>query len=192
MANNNPKARKAPGANTKTRIPSAGENFIPKKDKLPKNSRTILNNVKDKVKPNPIPNPSIAELKIVFFEANASALPKTIQLTTIKGINNPNCTCKSGRYACINKSTTVTKEAMITIKEGIRTVSGIRFLRQAITIFDKISTNVVAKPIPNPLNAEVVTPKVGHIPNKSTNVGFSFNIPLVNIFLLFIIFSSYH
>ena len=104
----------------------------------------------------------------------------------------PNCPCKSGRYVCINKSTTVTKEAMITIKEGIRTVSGIRLLRQAITIFDKISTNVVAKPIPNPLNAEVVTPKVGHIPNKSTNVGFSFNIPLVNIFHLFIVFSSYH
>ena len=125
IANNKPKARNAPGANTNTKIPSTpAATFIPKNDKLPKNSRTIPNNVNDMVKPKPIPNPSKSELKMPFLDAKASARPNTIQLTTIKGINNPNCPCNSGRYACINKSTMVTNEAMMTINDGILTVSG--------------------------------------------------------------------
>jgi hypothetical protein len=48
-----------------------------------------------------------------------------------------------------------------------------------IAILDKINTNVVASPIPKPLMAEVVVPKVGHIPRTNTKVGFSFRIPLV-------------
>ena len=44
-------------------------------------------------------------------------------------------------------------------------------------MLDNANTNVVAKPIPKQLKAEVVTPNVGHIPNIKTNVGFSFNNP---------------
>ncbi len=40
------------------------------------------------------------------------------------------------------------------------------------------STTIVVNPIPNPFIAEVVTASVGHIPNISTKVGFSFTIPL--------------
>jgi hypothetical protein len=48
-------------------------------------------------------------------------------------------------------------------------------------MFDIMSTAIVATPIPIPFIAEEVTPNVGHIPKISTNVGFSFNIPLVMI-----------
>jgi hypothetical protein len=67
------------------------------------------------------------------------------------------------------------------MKAGIRTLSGIRFLINEITMFDIMSTAIVATPIPIPFIAEEVTPNVGHIPRISTNVGFSFNIPLVMI-----------
>ena len=36
-----------------------------------------------------------------------------------------------------------------------------------------ISTKQVASPIPKPLIAEEVTPKVGHIPSSNTKMGFS-------------------
>ena len=80
----------------------------------------------------------------------------------------------------------VTKAAMMTIKEGIRILSGMILVTSEITRLDITSTNAVASPIPMPLIAEVVTPKVGHIPNKSAKVGFSLNMPLVKTFKLFI------
>ena len=44
---------------------------------------------------NPIPTlkPSIKEYSGVFFDAKASALPNTIQFTTINGINIPKTLC---------------------------------------------------------------------------------------------------
>jgi len=75
---------------------------------------------------------------------------------------------------------------MMTIKEGIRILSGMILVTSEITRLDITSTNAVASPIPMPLMAEVVTPKVGHIPNKSAKVGFSLNMPLVKTFKLFI------
>lgn len=47
------------------------------------------------------------------------------------------------------------------------------------TIFDIIRTNIVASPIPIPFIAEVVVPKVGHIPRSRTKIGFSLKIPFV-------------
>jgi hypothetical protein len=44
--------------------------------------------------------------------------------------------------------------------------------------------------MPKPLIADVVTPNVGHIPNISTNAGFSFKRPLVNIDNLLISFND--
>jgi hypothetical protein len=73
----------------------------------------------------------------------------------------------------------VTNEAITTINTGIRTLSGTIFLIIEITIFDIMSTAIVATPIPIPLIAEEVTPSVGHIPKIRTNVGLSLIIPLV-------------
>jgi len=42
-----------------------------------------------KVKPSPIERPSIAEGSGGFFEANASARARMMQLTTISGMNSP-------------------------------------------------------------------------------------------------------
>ena len=77
---------------------------------------------------------------------------------------------------------------MITMNEGIRILSGIILDTTDITRFDMTNTKAVASPMPIPLMAEVVTPKVGHIPNNSANVGFSLNMPLVKTFKLFMVF----
>ena len=60
---------------------------------------------------------------------------------------------------------------------GIWTLSGMKFLMAEMMTFDSNITNVVARPMPKPLIADVVTPNVGHIPNISTNAGFSFKRP---------------
>jgi hypothetical protein len=75
----------------------------------------------------------------------------------------------------------VTKVAMTTMNAGIRTLSGMRFLRREITTLEHKSTNVVAKPIDIPLIAEVVVASVGHMPSTKTMVGFSLRKPLVNV-----------
>ena len=79
----------APGASTNTSIKSPGISFIPKIAPLPKSSLMPPKRVRAKAKPSPIPSPSIIEEMALFFDANASARPNTIQLTTINGINNP-------------------------------------------------------------------------------------------------------
>ena len=76
----------------------------------------------------------------------------------------------------------VTKAAITTIKHGMRTLSGINDFRAEISILERMSTKVVAKPMPKPLMAEEVTPRVGHIPNISTKAGFSLMIPLLKTF----------
>ncbi len=68
---------------------------------------------------------------------------------------------------------------MITINEGILTLSGIMFLKIETTIFDITRTNVVANPIPRPLIAVVVTPSVGQSPRSRTNTGLSLIKPFV-------------
>ena len=47
----------------------------------------------------------------------------------------------------------------------------------------QMSTAIVARPIDNPLRALVVVASVGHMPRRSTNVGFSLTIPLFNILM---------
>ena len=77
----------------------------------------------------------------------------------------------------------VTKEAMTTTKTGMRTLSGVRFFISDITMLEQMSTNIVARPIDKPLMADVVVASVGHMPKRRTNVGFSFMMPLVSIFM---------
>jgi hypothetical protein len=48
-----------------------------------------------------------------------------------------------------------------------------------IAIFESTSTKRVARPMLIPLIADVVVAKVGHIPRRRTNVGFSLIRPLV-------------
>ena len=71
----------------------------------------------------------------------------------------------------------VTKDATTTINAGIRTPSGMNFLRREIIRLDIARTTVVVRPIPIPLIADVVTASVGHMPSTSTKVGFSLIIP---------------
>ena len=53
------------------------------------------------VKPNPMPSPSKREDNGPCLEAKASARPKTMQFTTISGMNKPNVAYNAGTYACI-------------------------------------------------------------------------------------------
>lgn len=189
IATKYPKAIKAPGASTKSVIPKSSgkketENILPD----PRNSRAIPNAVSANVKPKPIPTPSKSEEITLFFAANASALPNTIQFTTMRGIKIPKLSAKAGKYAFITISTMVTKVAITTIKAGIRTKSGIKFFNSEITMFEHIRTNIVANPMLMPLIAELVVASVGHIPSKRTNTGLSLIIPLINILIfLFIV-----
>ena len=86
----------APGAKTNANIPSPSHSFVLNTDKPPNNSLTKPITVSDSEKPNPMPIPSKAESKTEFLQAKASALPRTIQLTTISGINKPNVAYRSG------------------------------------------------------------------------------------------------
>ena len=97
----------------------------------------------------------------------------------------------SGTNACMHICKAVTKDAITTMNAGIRTMSGIKFLIKEITTLEHTSTNVVANPIDIPFNAEEVVPKVGHIPRRSTNVGFSLMIPFINTLKLFILRPSF-
>jgi hypothetical protein len=80
------------------------------------------------VKPNPIPTPSTIEPTAEFLEAKDSALAKIKQLTTIRGIKIPNAASNAGKKAFNNIPTIVTKVAMITTKQGIRILPGIKIL----------------------------------------------------------------
>ena len=76
-----------------------------------------------------------------------------------------------------------TKAAITTTNTGMRTLSGTRFFIVDITKLLHISTNIVANPIDIPLVADVVVASVGHIPRRSTNVGFSLTMPLVIVLI---------
>jgi hypothetical protein len=170
----------APGASTKIIIPSASPmNLYPNIEPLPNSSLIKPKVVNPKVKPNPIPIPSNIESIGVLRLANASALPRIKQFTTMSGMNNPRLSYNEGRYACMQSCNKVTKEAIMTMNAGIRTLSGTTFFSKEMTAFEQIKTKVVHKPIPIPFMADVVVPKVGHIPRTNTKVGFSFRIPLV-------------
>jgi hypothetical protein len=56
---------------------------------LPMSSRMEPISIRASVKPNPMPMPSMAEASTPFFEANASARARMMQLTTMSGINRP-------------------------------------------------------------------------------------------------------
>lgn len=55
-----------------------------------------------------------------------------------------------------------------------------------MAMFEHINTKAVDSPIEIPLMSDVVVARVGHMPRRSTNVGFSLINPLAIIFKLFI------
>ena len=67
------------------------------------------------VKPMPMPIPSRAESTMPFLEANISARPRMMQLTTIRGRYTPSALSKSGTNALTNICTTDTKPAITVI-----------------------------------------------------------------------------
>ena len=78
--------------------------------------------------------------------------------------------------------------ALVFVHARHKQAAGTRFLMSEITMFEQISTKVVANPILIPLMADDVVPSVGHIPSSRTNVGFSLIRPFSSIFrLLFIV-----
>jgi hypothetical protein len=96
-----------------------------------------------------------------------------MQLTTIKGIKTPIDSDRSGKYAFITRSTMVVNAAIIIMNMGIRTEEGITFLKSDMTISEKRITNVIARPIPMPLDTLEVTAKAEHNPIINIRRGFS-------------------
>ena len=70
---------------------------------------------------------------------------------------------------------------MTATKTGMRTLSGVMLLMHEMTNLLQRSTNVVARPIDIPLMALDVVASVGHIPKRSTKVGFSVIMPFLMI-----------
>ena len=68
-----------------------------------------------------------------FFEANASALPSIMQLTTIRGIKIPRLSYRAGTKASMSIPVMVTKVAATTIYAGILTWDGIKSFKRDIT-----------------------------------------------------------
>src|SRR3989304_9830620 len=145
---------------------------------LPRISLNVPRSIRTIVKPIPIPGPSAGDLIGPFLDAKASALARTIQLTTIRGINIPRAWCSSGVKAAIMRSTIVTKEAITIMKAGILIMSGIILRNKEIMMFEETRTKAVAIPIPTPLTAEVVTASGGHIPKTRRKSGISSHKPL--------------
>ena len=58
------------------------------------------------------------------------------------------------------------------------------FRKAEMTMLEHSSTKVAASPMPMPLEAMVVTARVGQVPRTSRRTGFSFKMPLVRIFIL--------
>lgn len=82
-----PKVMKAPGGRDITPMvvaPSAAS-FQPKMEPEPNSSLTAASTVKAQVKPKPMPKPSKMDETTEFLLAKASARPKTMQFTTIRG-----------------------------------------------------------------------------------------------------------
>ena len=82
-----PNTKKPPGGEEKMAMVSSpsGSTWMPKKVPMPRISRMEPMITRVRVKPRPMPSPSRAESTTVFLEANSSARPRMMQLTTIRG-----------------------------------------------------------------------------------------------------------
>ena len=138
--------------------------------------------VSARVKPSPMPMPSKSDATGVFLAAKASARPRMMQFTTMRGMNRPSALSMSGRKALMTICRMVTKAAMTTMNTGMRTLSGVRLFSSEMTKLVQMSTTMVARPIDRPFRADVVVARVGHMPSIRTKVGFSLTMPFLMIF----------
>jgi hypothetical protein len=115
-----------------------------------------------------------------FLEAKASARPRIMQLTTIRGINTPSCREMEKKYAFITSSTITTNVAITTIYEAILTFLGMRFLIEEMMTLEKKRTKVTQSPMPIPFSTAVVMARVGHKPSTSLKGGRTSQKPLKN------------
>ena len=161
-----PSVRKAPAGKAKKSIGLKPGRVMPSTEPAPRTSLKRPRMLRAKVKPIPINNPSTIETTGPFLEANASALARIIQFTTIKGINKPRDLSRLGKYALISSSTAVTKPEIITMYAAILTCFGINFLRREIRRFDNTRTAVAERPMPRPLIRVVEVARVGQVPRS--------------------------
>jgi len=175
---NIPITKNAPAGNRKN---SAGGNPKESPKIFPFPNTSLIEEIRIRAQVNPIPiaKASIIESFKEFLEANASALPNIMQFTVIRGTNIPKLLSSNGKKAFSRSSTMVTKEAIITIKQGSLISRGITFLKQEIIELEPKRTKVTANPIPKALETEVVIANTGHKPIISTKIGFSLKMPLL-------------
>ena len=101
-------------------------------------------------------------------------------------MNMPKAEYSEGSHACMTICRIVTKEAITTINAGMRTIEGIKDFRADTAAFEHASTARVASPIDNPVKADDVVPRVGHMPSIRTNVGLRRIIPSIRTSAAFI------
>ena len=121
-----------------------------------------------------------------FFWQNASARPMMMQLTTISGMNTPSASLSAGMNAWSSRSTIVTKPAMTTTNIARRISSGIILRIAEITTLQQVRMMRTDRPMPTPLNSEVVIAMVAHMPICCTRTGLLVTRPSLNCFLMFI------
>ena len=63
---------------------------------VPTSSRMAPSTASAAVKPSPMPRPSAVEATRPFLEAKASARPRMMQLTTMRGMNTPRLSDSAG------------------------------------------------------------------------------------------------
>ena len=95
-----------------------------------------------------------------------------MQFTTIRGMNTPREEDSAGTKAFSSRSTQVTKPAMTTMKQAIRTSLGMILRSMEIKTLDSVRMMSTDTPIPRPLKNEVVMAMVEHIPSSCTRTGF--------------------
>ena len=131
-----------------------------------------------------MPKASMNESKTPFLLAYASALPRTIQLTTINEIKTPNVEYSSGKKALESILTIVTNVAMITMNAGVLISSVMIFLNKETRTLEQIKTIIKSRPMPIAASTVLVVAKAGHVPRIDTNNGFSAIKPFKKFFFV--------
>ena len=143
----------------------------------PRSSRTPLSRRRMIVKPAAVPRASSSDRATLFREANASARPRMMQLTTMSATKGPSCLWTTGTAASRSRSASVTKVAMISTYEVMRTSCGMNRLREATSRFEPSRTNPVAIAMASPFATLLVTASTGQSPSICTTTGFSRQTP---------------
>ena len=122
-----------------------------------------------------------------FLEAKPSARPRMMQFTTIRGMNTPRELDRAGTKAFSSRSTQVTKPAMTTMKQAIRTSLGMILRSSAMKMLERVRMIRTDTPMPRPLKNDVVMAMVEHIPSSCTSTGFWVIRPSLNCLPKFIL-----